>query len=239
MFINFWNKNTEKDKLSIRKVTFEAEVLRIVKDYHTRYLEEKNLNWENGNDWHSEFDLNSLPDIEKAQIPEKPEIQLPKIEKFIDQQFGISEQSKENQLEILKIPEISEINGLSPSIAAKIMAKDRLLKQQKSRLLDNCVVVEHNKGERLIKLIEILKVLFSTHKTPSMFWDILVNKLGQMINCKNRRIVEEDLNEIIANWPEFVSLIQTNSGPVVRVNRGDDVKLIDLKQKLIKKYNLG
>ena len=119
------------------------------------------------------------------------------------------------------------------------MAKDRLLKQQKSRLLDNCVVVEHNKGERLIKLIEILKVLFSTHKTPSMFWDILVNKLGQMINCKNRRIVEEDLNEIIANWPEFVSLIQTNSGPVVRVNRGDDVKLIDLKQKLIKKYNLG
>ena len=114
------------------------------------------------------------------------------------------------------------------------MAKDRLLKQQKSRLLDNCVVVEHNKGERLIKLIEILKVLFSTHKTPSMFWDILVNKLGQMINCKNRRIVEEDLNEIIANWPEFVSLIQTNSGPVVRVNRGDDVKLIDLKQKLIK-----
>jgi hypothetical protein len=239
LFIDFFQKNIGKDEILLRKTRFEKDLVEFAKKHHQKFLETHGLRWENQDSWHPEFDINSLPNIPQSKINDKPQLEIPKMEKFLAVQFNNSEKSKSTQFGDItetEISEISEIKGLSPSIAAKIMAKDRFLKQRRSELIDNSVVIEHNKGERLFKLVEILKVLFSTHKTPSMFLDILINKLIQMLNCKNKRIIEEDLCEIIQNWPEFVMKIETNSGPVVRVNRQNEVKLVDLKQKLKTKY---
>ena len=71
-----------------------------------------------------------------------------------------------------------------------------------------------------------------------MSWNVLVDKLKHLIGCPNHRIIEEDLQEVINNCPGLISLIQTNSGPVVRVNKQNELKLADLKQEMKKKYNL-
>ena len=157
---------------------------------------------------------------------------------FLSKQIGNTQRVQNFSQDSSEIIEGPEIKGLCPSVAAKIAAKERFYKSQKVDLVDSCVVKEHNQGERILKMIEILKVLFSTHKTPSMFWNSLVSKLMQLLNNKNNRIIEEDLTEIIKNFNSFISLIDTNSGPVVRINRQNDVKFVDLRQEIKNKYCL-
>ena len=237
LFINFLTK-VEKDDILLRKKYFDERILGIVKKSHEDFLNNNQLKWSSKDSWHPEFNVALLLDIPQAQLPDKPELIVPSINAFISKQFLNNEQKHLAETEIVESSEISEIKGLCPLIAAKIMAKERYIQNKRNELSENSVVKERNKGERLIKLIEILKVLFSTHKTPSMFWNILIDKLKQLQNCNNTRLVEEDLNEIIINCPDFISLIQTNSGPVIRINRQNDLKLVDLKNEMKKKYNL-
>jgi DNA replication factor CDT1 like len=235
LFIDFPSKVTKED-IVYRKTLFENKVMQMAKDFHQKFLDENGLIWENQEYWHPSFLINSFPPVLEAEISPKPVIAMGKIDKFLAEQFENNEKFKSNP-EIIEVPEISEIKGLCPVVAAKIIAKEKLLNSKKAELVESIAVEEHNKGERLYKMIEILKVLFSTHKTPSMFFNILVNKLKQILNSKNTRVIEEDLMEIITSWPDFITLIQTNSGPVVRIQRKNELKLTDLKKELKNKFN--
>ena len=238
LVIDFPEKDIGNDRISLRKSLFHDKIIDFTRLQHKKFLENRRITWELEDSWHPDFDLNQLEAINPAEIPDKPAIPTPSMDKFLFQQFENNKKMKEISEEIIEVPEVSEIKGLSPTIAAKIMAKDRFLRNKRLELVDSLTVIEHNKGERLIKMVEIIKVLFSTHKTPSMFWNILVDKLKHLIGCPNHRIIEEDLQEVINNCPGLISLIQTNSGPVVRVNKQNELKLADLKQEMKKKYNL-
>lgn len=239
LFIDFYLRPIEKEHLAIRKEHFDNIVLQKVRILHESFLREMNFVWEDPMSWHPQFNFNMFPEIPKAEVPKKPIEVLPEIQKFVLKQIDDREKGQRLSAETVENFQGQEIKGLSPSIAAKILAKENYFRSQRAELVESTIVKEHNKGERLVKMVEILKVLFSTHKTPSMFLNVLLSKLSQMLCNKNKRIIEEDLNDIFNTLPEFVSLIPTNSGPVVRINRHCEIKLTDLKLELKNKYNLA
>lgn len=239
LVIDFPEKNVGNDEIAMRKVAFFNAILAFVKNKHKDFLEQVGAVWEIEDSWHPDFEIDQISEIFPEEIPEKPVLALGTVNKFLTKQFEINARSQLPYEELLEPSAHSEIKGLSPAIAAKIFAKDRLLQSKRVSLVDSLSITEHNKGERLLKMLEIIKVLFSTHKTPSMFYNILTNKLKQLLNIPNKRIIQEDLQEILSNCPEFITLIPTNSGQVIRVNRQNDVKLSDLKQEMRKKYNLA
>ena len=232
LFIDF-PENKSPEELAKRPKAFDEKLFAIVEGYHSIFLQGLGQTWEDPGQWHPDFPVTEIPQINLAPLPEKPAGELSDTIKFVSNLYNIQYMAEKTE-EIVE----GSIEGLSSAVAAKVLAKEKALKSKRMDLVDVEVAKEQYQGEKILKMVGILKTLFATQKTPSIFLSHLVPKLGTMLGNKNLRIVEEDVLETIKTFPSFLSLIQTSSGQVVRCNRISDFKLIDIRQELKNKYNL-
>jgi hypothetical protein len=235
LFIDFSDGRVkERDDLGKRRKIFDEAILDVVKGLHQDFLNKKGFLWVREDEWHPQFSILSLPSLPLAKMPEKPEVKISEVSSFVNQLVNL------HSVDNAKVEDVvveGTIDGLSPSVAAKILAKESLLKAKRMELVESAAIHEHNQGEKLFKMVEVLRTLFSTQKTPSMFLNILTNKLTGILANKNCRAVEEDLRETISHFPGFLAIIKTNSGEVVRFTKLSNFKLVDARQELKAKFN--
>lgn len=232
LFIDF-PENKSPEELAKRPKAFDEKIFSIVEGYHSIFIKGIGQKWEDPGNWHPDFPITEIPHINLTLLPEKPAGELSDTSKFVSNLYNFQNLTEKTE-EIVE----GNIEGLSFAIAAKVLAKEKLLKSKRMDLVDVEIAKEQYQGEKILKMVGILKTLFATQKTPSIFLSHLVPKLGNMLGNKNLRIVEEDILETIKTFPSFLSLIQTSSGQVVRCNRISDFKIIDIRQELKNKYNL-
>ena len=236
LFIDYFDgRNKERDELGLRKKRFDDIILSIVHNYHQEFLTCRGLDWKDPRDWHPDFPIFSIPELNLAPLPVKPEVKVSDVSSFVTQMVNVHSNIPKN------LPETvigGTIDGLSPALAAKILAKESILKAQRMELVESSVVKEHIQGEKVMKIMEVLRSLFSTQKTPSMFMNILVGKLSGILGNKNYRSLEEDLRETVGLFPGFLAIIKTNSGEVFRFTRLTDFKLVDARQELRVRFGI-
>lgn len=236
LFIDYFDgRNKERDDLGKRKKQFDEMILSIVSKYHQEFLACKGYDWQDTSDWHPDFPIFSIPELSLAPLPDKPEVKVSDVSSFVTQMVNVHSNIPKN------LPETvieGTIDGLSPALAAKILAKESVLKAQRMELVESSVVKEHSQGEKVMKIMDVLRTLFSTQKTPSMFLNILVGKLSGILGIKNYRSLEDDLRNTVELFPGFLAIIKTNSGEVLRFTRLSDFKLVDARQELRIKFGI-
>lgn len=232
LFIDF-PENKSPEELAKRQKSFDEKIFEIISGFHCEFLIKSQEKWDVSDQWHPDFPIADVPPVGLAQIPEKPAGGMTETMKFVSNLFNSPSMMDESE-EIVE----GSIQGLSSNVAAKILAKEKMLRGKKIDAVDAELAKEQYQSEKILKMVGIVKTLFATQKTPSIFLSNLVPKLGNMLGNKNFRIVEEDLLLTIKTFPMYLTIIQTSSGQVVRCNHISDFKLQDFRQELKRKYNL-
>jgi len=191
------------EKLEERKNNVRKKLLDLVKSIHLEFLQSLNEVWESESSWHPNFDISKVPDVPMFKLPEKPvDTTESSISDFLKKQFEINEKNRK----IETGPEIIDANdvipGLTPELTAKIRMKEKLHKEKLKNLQPTQNISVHAKVERMTTLCEMLKSIFLSQKTPSIFYSCLVKKIkGTGKISTDSMIIEKDLNDTIELFP--------------------------------------
>ena len=134
----------------------------------------------------------------------------------------------------IKNNEIIGRNALLNSVFVEMQDKKPVCKETKCEIL-----VKENKEkkadkkDRIIGLCETLKSVFSTIKTPSIFFINLLKKVG----ARFEETLKTDLAIVCNLFPQWLSIISTNSGTVIRVNKSLTLTLKSITEELNKAIN--
>ncbi|CAG9320857.1 unnamed protein product [Blepharisma stoltei] len=242
-----------RDLIEVRKSHFRKGLIEIIKQYHEAFLSSlpsrPQIDPEKLKTWHSSFDLHNLPDLPLKDLPDKPDSPvIPNISDIYELGFsrnkllknvfeGISENKEINIAETPVTGENTPIKGLSLEISNQILAKEAAFIEESLQMESPEKKAKQVRAQRLINMCELMKALFSVHKTPSIFFSCLVKKIKN--NCKGlaKEVIEEDVKEIVDLFPNWISIFNTNSGDVVRMNRKHEAMMVDLIEEIQKKYN--
>jgi len=224
-----------KSDLDSRKSDFRNNLITLAKHHHQEFLQTKGLvlNSNNLNSWHPEFDPNSLKTLPEAELPQKPQ---PK--KKIPDVFDTPPKKVPETLQETPKPNTSQIKGLSPFIADQVRARAMDTKIKQMQTLDSQTIANHAYSQKLCALCEVLRALFNSQRTPSIFLKNLLKKLEGNQNLPNsKQVTESYLRDLISMFPDWLVSIQTNSGEVIRMNRQSNFTLSEQKEFILSKYN--
>lgn len=92
---------------------------------------------------------------------------------------------------------------------------------------------------RLFNLCKILVSIFTSHKIPSIFLKSLIKKILEAKSSdEDPKLIESDLIELSELFHTWLSIIKTESGEVVRMNKQIDFSLKQANKKLKEKYGI-
>lgn len=178
-----------KEVIYKRKQELHSKLLKITAEKHEEFLQKSQLA-KGKLSWHPDFNLQELPAIELSELP-----------------------STECEVKSISKSEITARNALIHSVFAEMQEPPQKISPLHSSP-DPEPIPENPSKKRLISLCESLKSLFSSMKTPSIFFINLVKKLSQFEDT-----LKCDLNTLCNIFPQWLSMIPTNSGTVLRMNR--------------------
>lgn len=93
---------------------------------------------------------------------------------------------------------------------------------------------------RLSTLCKILCTIFTPHKIPSLFLKSLIKKILEAKSSdEDPKLIESDLIELSEIFHAWLSIIKTESGEVVRMNKSADFTLKQANKKLKEKYGIN
>lgn len=240
-----------RDHMGIRKSVFRKCLIAITKEHHEAFLRSlpsrPHIDAEKLKTWHSSFDLHNTPDIPLKDLPDKPDQSyVPNISEIFN--LGLSRNmlletvfegiSDIKEVTIEPKPEESTvIKGLSSELSRKIKEKEAKLIEEKMQSENPAFKLKQAKIKRLINMCELIRALFSVHKTPSIFMNCLLKKASKAVRGISKENIEEDIREIIDLFPSWISMFKTNSGDVVRMNRKQETPMSEIMQEIHHKYS--
>ena len=178
-----------------RKQEFHTRLLKITEQFHKEFLEKNQLESKGSiNSWHPDFNLQEVPNIAFVELPSKAN----EVKSITNNEIFARNALVESVFTEMHIPKIDEATTEAP-------IEEPARKPQPDP-----------RKERIISLCETLKSMFSSMKTPSIFYLNLQKKLagGQFEDH-----LKVDLGVICNLFPQWLSMIATNSGTVIRLNR--------------------
>jgi hypothetical protein len=233
--------------LERRKSLFKAELLNITKQHHEAFLRtlpsRPQINPDRLRCWFHGFDVHSVPSVPISDLPPKPtDENVQTVKEFL--KFHCA-RNKMVQNVLEEIPSNAQPDPveqamdnkslLSSAVLAKLRSQDQLY------LEDQTVpgqLQRESRRNNLIALCEMLKAMFATHRTPSMFLEAIVSKvrMGRKLDCGEAE-VEALIKEVVDILPNWLTIIQTSMGAVLRIERRIDMLQTTVQSEVLKRYS--
>ena len=252
---------SNKKSNDARRTIFRDKLLALVASHHAQWLQtlpsQPVVELINLKKWDEGFDLESVPDIPKAELPEHPVIEngprsFAKILTSGAQMKDMIQEVMSRTNSSLKLPERKETPSQSEtakpksminnSLLEKIRAKERQNIQAKLSIEDTEQIQRRAKVEKLQQTLSSLLALFAMHRQPSIFLDIIINKIQssrRVTGADTRHAVIKDLVlEVVQMFPNSLHLHQTNSGEALRISDLPSFSESIAKQTILSKYNV-
>jgi hypothetical protein len=196
------------DTMLRRKEKLHRKLMSLTQKAHESFCVSQSLDAP-ASAWHPDFDLNSVLPIPPASL---------------------------NTEEKVKSIHNSEVIARNASIEAVFQEMEKpiqvsLKEQEKVEV----VQVDRKKYEKICKMCETFKTLFTSLKTPSIFF---VNLCRKMIASGFEENVEKDVLYIVQLFPQWLSVISTNSGKVIRSNRSSGLTLKAMTEEVQKAFGV-
>ncbi|GFT39947.1 DNA replication factor Cdt1 [Nephila pilipes] len=222
-----------------RRTEFHINILKIVKQHHQDFL--RKINFPSVSDdhikfWHPKFPLDSVPDIQVAQLPELPESKIytakdvlnkvkdsfknKKLEKALE---SVAEKSVHEDKVDISIPKPdtskSALKGICSDLLQKIRARESaMLLQTMTRSPEE--VKRKAMLERLPKIINILWHYFIAERKAAVPVDVAVEKIIHSLNTLTApNDVEEHLKLITETYPGWLTFIQIPKGVYITIDK--------------------
>lgn len=209
-----------------RKELVHGILLKVTEKHHEEFCRSRNIEGYWGN-WHPDFDLQGVSPIPKASISKD------QVRSIIN-----SEIAPRNAAVGAVFNELAKDSGQSLHDYNKKPEdiQDRVLALNDSIKVSNKVLFSSDKKkdcDRVLAICESLKVLFTSMKTPSIFLTNLYKKLQE---SELNEQISQDLNFICELFPQWLTIIQTNSGKVLRHNRQSALTLKQIQETVKSSY---
>merc|ERR1719474_205624 len=212
-----------------RRDMFRNGLLDIVKDYHEEFLSTLDppiiADRSKLNKWHKDFDVDMVPDIDLANLPANPDALAPceNIEKKTVDFLSINPRLGEVLLDadsvnknavdpgifsptkVLQSPMKVGLEGLNPSLVAKIRAKEaakaKMEMTRSQAQLDRIALLK-----KLPKLARLTKNLFVSENKVALPVDFSCKKISESLqNGVTKKDVEADLRRLCLETGGWVS----------------------------------
>jgi len=233
--------------LERRKSLFKAELLNITKRHHEAFLRtlpsRPQVNPDRLRCWFHGFDVHSVPLVPASDLPPKPtDENVQSVQEFLKLHSARNKMVQSVLEEIHSNAQSDPADQLldtksllSPSVLAKLRSQEQLY------LEDQTVPGQLQRDSRrnnLLTLCEMLKAMFATHRTPSMFLEAVVSKvkMGRKLDCGEQE-VEALVKEVVDILPNWLTIIQTSMGAVLRIERRIDMLQTTVRAEVLKRYS--
>ncbi|KAL3860561.1 hypothetical protein ACJMK2_010674 [Sinanodonta woodiana] len=241
-----------------RKDIFHKSLIRIVKQYHKEFLSKLDKPLAIPDDritrWHPRFQLDQIPDIEAAPLPEAPVEKkyqtakdvldcrrgqlLPKVEKALEEVCKESEISQPVKMEPkTPVQNSTATKGIPQFLLEKIRAKEaKKLEMSLTRDIKEDKKIERMK--RLPRILRIIRTHFVTEKKPALPLEPVIQKLADSLHsCVSYNDVEADVNLIIEILPEWMTMVEIKRGKFLKIDKNLDLQtVVDKVENMIKAY---
>lgn len=203
-----------------RAKALKNALLEMVKDYHTKFLNDNNIPQFDPftvKTWHHDFELNSVSDIPLAEIEPKPNM----TNKFEDcvkkndiKALLIEEDEKK---ELLKVDENENDSKILKFVSKEFMnklKKKELLNtiSKEATLLTDQQHKEKSKNEIIKEIIEQINTVFICAKRDSLEWDDFIEKLINSSNKIKQNVNKEETMNIVKKicklFPHWIRIKQ-------------------------------
>ncbi|XP_064641208.1 DNA replication factor Cdt1-like [Lineus longissimus] len=244
-----------------RRNIFHHNLINTVKQHHRDFLSKLDRPLAVPDDkltrWHPKFNVDGVPDVEPAPLPEAPNVQ-----KFVTAQDVMQHTSgrlpkrvevalarvaaacKKEAEEKVTVPEVEctkgdvALKGVSQSLLDRIRSKEA----KKTELAMTRSPEDDRHMEmlsRLPNLVRILRNIFVTEKKPALPLDVACSKLADSTKSISVGEVETHLDMMVELLPEWVKIIKTMKGKFLKLDRNQDIAIVVEKvQKILKDKQL-
>ncbi|KAK3603934.1 hypothetical protein CHS0354_042946 [Potamilus streckersoni] len=240
-----------------RKDIFQRSLIRRVKQYHREFLSklEKPLTIPDDKitRWHPRFQLDQVPDVVSAPLPEAPvELKyqtakdvlecrrgqlLPKVvEKALEEVCKESEISQPVKIEPqMSVQNLAATKGIPQSLLEKIRAKEaKKLEMSLTRDFKEDKKIERMK--RLPGIMRIIRTHFVTEKKPALPLEPVIQKLVDSFHsCISYHDVEAHVKLIVEILPEWMTMVEIKRGKFLKIDKNLDLQtVVDKVENMIK-----
>ena len=235
-------------ELDNRKFTFKEELLAITKQHHETFLKSltsrPQVNPDRLRCWYHGFDLHAVPSISLGELPPKPtDENVQSIQEFLKYHTArnkmVQSILEEIPANMPSEPTSSPCTGpktsLSPAILAMVRQKGELDMELQSSPEQ---MAREARKENLLTLCEMLKAMFATHRTPSMFMESVINKvkMSRKLDVSDCEI-DPLLREVADILPGWLTVISTSMGTVLRMEKRTEMLLATIRTEVLKRYS--
>ncbi|KAF8786503.1 DNA replication factor Cdt1-like [Argiope bruennichi] len=224
-----------------RKREFNNNILEVVKKHHQDFLDRINFPSVSGTSikfWHPKFPLDSIPDIQPAELPEPPDSKIytakdvlnvvkgslkskNKVEKALQRVAEESAAEEKKGDIILTKPENakSALKGICTDLIEKIRARESA-KLLETMTRDPGEVKRKAMLERLPKIISILWHYFIAERKAAVPVDVAVEKIIHSLNTLSAPDdVKEHLKLITETFPGWLTFVKIPKGTYITIDK--------------------
>ncbi|GBN01834.1 DNA replication factor Cdt1 [Araneus ventricosus] len=228
-----------------RKKEFHNSILNVVKKHHQEFLDRINFASVSGDSikfWHPQFPLDSVPDIQPAELPEPPESKIytakdvlsvvkgslkskNKVEKALQKVAEESTVEEKKEEIILTKPENakSALKGICTDLIEKIRARESA-KNLETMTRDPGEVKRKAMLERLPKIINILWHYFIAERKAAVPVDVAVEKIIHSLNTLSvPDDVKEHLKLIAETFPGWLTFVKIPKGTYITIDKKKNI----------------
>ena len=233
--------------LERRKSLFKAELLNLTKRHHDTFLRtlpsRPQVNPDRLRCWYHGFDVHAVPGVPLGELPPKPtDENVESIQEFLKLhtarnkmvQSVLEEIPSNSQPDISSTPHPKSL--LSPAVLAKIHSQNQLYFEEYQASPSD--IQREIRRNDLMTLAEMLKAMFATHRTPSMFLEAVVSKVKMARKLESGETgVEVLVKEVAGILTGWLTIIETSMGTVLRVDKRIEMLQTTIRAEVLKRYS--
>lgn len=219
-----------------RKKHFTRLLVQRVYEAHSKFLESKNMKplpLDGLQDWHPEFPIDSIADIEESESVLSV-TQKDSAAKCLKELISIRPVIAETKIHVDK----TDGSDLSQKDPSKMTVLERVRWKQQQKALQQMKVLTKEQSRELLalrrldELVDRIDTHYSSHKKNSFYINELVKSLMGSMKIPLSEVELRELmillNKTVSEW---CNIIQTEFGTLVRVNR-NSMSLKDVHVKI-------
>lgn len=230
-----------------RRRNLQDKLINLTKTYHNEFLLSLTppitVNSDKILHWHPEFDLEKVPEIEQAKLPQKPHEETltsgkqvlekaremfgcnTRVEKALTRLKEFQEKSSTTEEQPV-LPETSLLKGIPKSLLEKVRQR-----QAAKALLTMTRSVDKEKEvqiySRLPEIARLMRSLFVTEKKSVLQMDTVIEKLRNSYRCfLNKTEVENHLRIISNEIPEWLIFHNVRGLIFLKLSKNADLSTV-------------
>lgn len=229
-----------------RRGIFRNSLVQLVKDNHADFLKtldppitviDSKLTA-----WHREFDVDSCPEIDSADLPENPDLMKVgkklDLEEKLDSIHSLAESCKtpsKTEIQIVKEQTLSDhLSGVSSSLVDKIRAKEAA-KELKKMTRPQKEIDRLSLLQRLPAMARMLRNLLTQEKKAALPLDFVCRKLKDGFEHRTEKSqIEEDLRAMAEETTGWLSFHIVGKSEYLKIGKTDINKVCERLERKLK-----